>query len=348
MLSDEHTVMNLTTLENTTMQDNPFVAIDDLTFQECLHDVAPRLVSESEGYLGPDSISWKIFREPCVLLGGYRAVMLQMAHPAVAQGVEQSSSFRHDLIGRAKRTIQAMNGLVFGSQEMALKTAKMMHKIHHRVNGVVPEYVESTWAGKRFRANDPNLLDWVGLTTLDSVLTLFEILVRPLTAAEKEQFAYEAQTVALLCGLPTSHHRDSVDSFRADRDQMLRGNQLSVHEVAQGIVSDLFDFVPGSLDERLTLGLLPPAARELYGIEWSDARQADFDRLMGKVSFLNKNFPKALRYVPAYRQAKARVSRDKAKTMSNGSSLFKNAKQADNFYLRTFGFSESGVDSRSR
>ena len=168
---------------------DPTIAADDAIFEACLQSAELRLVSDAAGFFGPNSVAWQVFREPCILLGGYRAIMLQMAHPAVAQGVEQSSSFRNDVIGRARRTVQAMNSLIFGSKEQAQKAARTMHMIHHRVKGTVPEGVESSWAGRPFRANDLGLKKWVGLTTMDAVLDYFERFVRPLSSAEIDRLA---------------------------------------------------------------------------------------------------------------------------------------------------------------
>ncbi len=328
-------------LETEPAVSNPFIESDDAVFEYCLSLAEDRLIGDAEGFLGPDSISWKIFREPCILLGGFRAVMMQMTHPAVAQGVEQSSSFRYDLIGRAKRTIQAMNSLVFGSRETALKAATAMHTIHHRVHGYVPETSSSSLAGSFFRANDQNLKNWVGLTTLESVIVLFESLVRPLSEAERAQFAYESQTIAMLCGLTDQYYKSSLDEFTLVRDEMFAGTELAMSDVAQGIVLDLFEVVPTDIDERLTLGFLPPAARDLYGIKWTEKQEEDFQTIVRKLSFVNRTLPPAIRYIPAYRMAKLRVA--KAKLIGSAEPQQKSAwgrpRGSDtNYYLNKFGF----------
>src|SRR5690242_17333786 len=44
--------------------------------------------------LGPDSLVWRLGGDWTVLLGGGRALLLQVSHPTVAAGVEQHSDFR--------------------------------------------------------------------------------------------------------------------------------------------------------------------------------------------------------------------------------------------------------------
>ncbi|MFK7804912.1 MAG: oxygenase MpaB family protein [Anaerolineae bacterium] len=317
--------------------DDPIIEADNAVFEACLLIAEDKLISDEAGYFGPESVVWKIFREPCILLGGYRAIMLQMAHPAVAQGVEQSSSFRNDMIGRARRTIQAMNSLIFGSKEQALKAATIMHHIHHQVKGVVPDGIDSSWAGQRFRANALDLKNWVGLTTFDTVIIYFEKFVRPLSSVEKEQLAQEGHTLALLCGLPPEYHHQTLESQIVLRDEIFAGDELVVADVASGIVKDLFGVTPGSLDERITYGLLPPAVRELYQIPWSDADQEAHEKLAQKISFLNRSLPKAVRYIPAWYQANTRVLKANSDGGADSSGWLKQTELLGRSYLRLFG-----------
>jgi uncharacterized protein (DUF2236 family) len=48
------------------------------------------------GLFGPDSVTWRIHREDALLLGGGRALIMQVAHPLVAAGVGEHSRYRED------------------------------------------------------------------------------------------------------------------------------------------------------------------------------------------------------------------------------------------------------------
>jgi uncharacterized protein (DUF2236 family) len=49
------------------------------------------------GLYGPASEAWRLNREATILLGaGPRALLLQLAHPLVAEGVDQHSAFREN------------------------------------------------------------------------------------------------------------------------------------------------------------------------------------------------------------------------------------------------------------
>src|ERR1043165_5049982 len=72
---------------------------------------------------GAGSATWKINREVIVVAGWGRAILLQLAHPAVAAGVDGHSSFRGSLrssFKRAHSTIGAMLSLTFGDLEQVI------------------------------------------------------------------------------------------------------------------------------------------------------------------------------------------------------------------------------------
>src|SRR4030088_1209065 len=58
-----------------------------------LHDTDP-----DPGLFGPDSVTWRVMREPLLILGGGRALLMQAAHPLVAQGAIDHSTHRRDPI----------------------------------------------------------------------------------------------------------------------------------------------------------------------------------------------------------------------------------------------------------
>ena len=84
---------------------------------------------------GPGSIGWKVNRESVILLGGSRAVLMQLAHPLIAMGVSAHSNYMVDPIGRTKRTFVLGEILTFGSQEKIRQAARTINRKHLRVHG---------------------------------------------------------------------------------------------------------------------------------------------------------------------------------------------------------------------
>src|SRR5689334_8056411 len=63
----------------------------------------------------PDSISWRIFKNPVsVFIGGVAAVILELAEPSVRSGVWDHSSFRKDAVMRLRRTGACAMMTVYG------------------------------------------------------------------------------------------------------------------------------------------------------------------------------------------------------------------------------------------
>ena len=57
------------------------------------------------------------------MLGGGRALILQVAHPLVAAGVAQHSNYRKDPWGRLFRTLDRTTAIVFGDSDDAEQAA---------------------------------------------------------------------------------------------------------------------------------------------------------------------------------------------------------------------------------
>ncbi len=131
--------------------------------------------------------------------GWARAILLQLAHPLVAAGVFDHSGFRGTPYAAASRlyhTVHAMLSLTFGDEVARQRTLEAIRAIHRRVNGVLPETTGRYPSGTRYSAEDPALVLWVHATLLESVVLVYEQLVTPLTAAERDEYCAEALPIA--------------------------------------------------------------------------------------------------------------------------------------------------------
>jgi len=146
-------------------------------------------------FTGPDSVSWRVFKNPVALaIGGICAVLLEFADPRIRSGVWDHSVFRSDPIGRSKRTgIAAMVG-VYGPQSAARRVIQGVTNMHSRVRGTTP-------AGETYTALEPELLDWVSATAGYGFLFAYDRFVSPLSEAEKAYFFDEGARVASLYGV---------------------------------------------------------------------------------------------------------------------------------------------------
>lgn len=170
----------------------------DRAAQKFLADGAPRIdfaqPAGEAALVGPDSVSWRVFRNPVALfIGGVTAVLLEFAEPRVRSGVWEHSTFRADPVGRLKRTGLAAMVTVYGARSVAEKMIAGVRRMHDRVNGATP-------SGHAYSANDAELLNWVHATASFGFLEAYCAYACPLSAADRDRFYSEGQAAAALYG----------------------------------------------------------------------------------------------------------------------------------------------------
>jgi uncharacterized protein (DUF2236 family) len=243
-------------------------------------------LTSSNTLAGPDaftSIAWRVNAERLVLLGWSRAILLQIAHPLIAEGVFDHSGFRASPVTAAARlhhTVKSMLALTFGDDAARGKALDGILAIHKRVNGRLAATVGPFPAGTPYSAEDPALVLWVHATLLDSIPLLYGLLVHPLTVTEHDAYCEDAAPIAIALGAREDDVPRSRASLHAFLDATYRSGAIAVgphaRELARAVMTP-----PGAtlvapaawMNHLLTVGLLPGQVREQYGFGWSP-RQA--------------------------------------------------------------------------
>jgi uncharacterized protein (DUF2236 family) len=235
--------------------------------------VRARLLRSDRVRAGPESITWKVNREVIVVAGWGRAILLQLAHPAVAAGVHDHSSVRGSLLSgfwRLHSTVGAMLSLTFGDTEQMITAAARINSIHDRVRGRVRE-----GAGEAYSAHDPDLQRWVHATLLESIPLTYELLVGPLTLRERDRYYSEAAIMEPLLGMPAGWlPRDSAQLEAYMRD-MLTSGSIVVADTSRALARSML-YPPQwylawpacRVMQLITIGSLPPLIRQAYRFEW--------------------------------------------------------------------------------
>jgi uncharacterized protein (DUF2236 family) len=229
---------------------------------------------------GPGSVTWQINREIVVVAGWGSAILLQLAHPLVAEGVARHSSFRrHPFAGfeRLFATVGAMRSLTFGDDEEAVAAAAAINVIHDRVLGRLPAATRAFDAGTPYSAHDPELLRWVHATLLHALPRTYELLVGPLPPGARDRYCLEATGMEALLDIPAGFLPASGDALDAYVARMLASGPLEVTPTSRALARAVL-YPPGSWllwpvfrpVRLITIGLLPPALRDAYGFRWTD------------------------------------------------------------------------------
>jgi uncharacterized protein (DUF2236 family) len=265
--------------------------------------------ARTHGNYGPGSVAWKVNRESAVLLGGTRAVLMQLAHPLVAMGVSTHSDYMLDPFGRAERTFVLGELLTFGSLEKARKAARTINQMHLHVHGDLPIDAGAFTKGTPYDARNPELLLWVHATLVDTLLLCYNLFIGTLTLSEQNAFYQESKEVAHLLGLLSEKMPTTVDDLRQYIYEMVQSDRLVATPQARELAHQVL-FPPAHLIFRplmhinlqLTCALLPQPIREVFGLEWSNCRQVIFDLSARGTRTIIPRLPMDLRELPITRR----------------------------------------------
>ena len=165
---------------------------------------------------GPGSLTWRVNGEAVLLLGGGRALLLQVAHPGVAAGVAEFSNYREDPWRRLYRTLDTTLSIVFGDEETSNAASARLRRVHARVTGLDDR-------GEPYRALDRDLLLWVHATLIDTSLTIYTRYVGRLSPGELERYYDEMKALGEAYSIPREAMPADYDAFRRYWDTMLNG-----------------------------------------------------------------------------------------------------------------------------
>jgi len=265
---------------------------DDASFA-MLDTSCPRALPtrDDSALFAEDAAIRRVHREAIVLAGGGRALLMQVALPAVAAGVAEHSSFRGGKRARLFRTLRPTLAMVFGTQAQAREAAARINAVHARV------------VGDGYRADDPELLFWVLATLIDTALYMHERFLRPLSDKDAQAYYQEMLTAGALLGVRRDLAPRDMAAFREYMARMLP--VLRVTEQAREIARDLFAgeglmAVPGWVLRETTVALLPPELRQAYGYEWSPGRQRIADWAVASSRVMLHRMPMAIRGTPGF------------------------------------------------
>src|SRR5262249_31928364 len=171
--------------------------------------------------LSPESVSWRVFKNPLSLfIGGIAAVIMELAEPRVRTGVWEHTAFRVDPIRRLRRTGLAAMVTIYGARRTAEAMIARVRQMHDRVAGSTP-------TGKAYRANDPELLNWVQGTAAYGFLQAYHAYVRPLSNLERDRFYAEGTLAASLYGASAATSEAALElRFEAMANQLERSDIL--------------------------------------------------------------------------------------------------------------------------
>ena len=284
----------------------------------------------SLGFYGPGTAMWRVNREAVLLGAGPAALLLQIAHPHVAEGVAHHSDFQSDPWRRLRRTLRTTLAMVFGDGPTAERAVRRLNGVHATVRGEASDPDARMLAGTTYRAMDPALLLWVQVTLVWTSVQAYERWVEPLDAADREGLWAEARQVGRCLGIPLEVSPPDWPALEAYWQRMTAPDgpiaiTPTARRLAASIVRPPIPGLPAPIVDLLAtpgLALLPERIRSAYGIPWGPGRaMAAVVADVGLRAWVGL-MPPAWRSMPQARAADRRVRdaerRDVASVQSTG------------------------------
>lgn len=280
-------------------------------------DTAHGAASQPPEPLGPDSLTWRFFGDwRGVLLAPWAGVMQNM-HPGLGAGVAEHSSFFEERWQRLHRSLYPIGGVVYDGPRAA-ETARRVRGYHDTVKGTDRH-------GRPYHALDPDTFYWAHATFFMLTVLVGDRFGPGLTDGAKRQLFDEHVRWYRLYGMSMRPVPGSWEDFQAYWDRMaaevLEDNQpardvLDIRRIAK---PPALSWLPGLAWRALrgpqaritvwvTVGLLPPAARQRLGYHWTVRDERRLRRLGRAVHHAWKLVPPARRFHPRARAGWARAT----------------------------------------
>jgi len=250
-------------------------------------------------------VARRLNRELFVALGSTAAVLLQVAHPLVAAGVDQHSDFRRDPFGRFHRTANTSLDAVFGDTPRALRALRRIDARHVSVKGTADD-------GRHYRAQDPQLLLWVQATLVLTSLRWYELVAGRLPPTDRQRYWDEGKVFARELGVPDELFPPTIGDLERYEREML-GTAVVANVTSRLVARTVlhpFAALPQAAYwplDVIAAGLLPPSLRAAFDLRWGTAERLFFRFVVESLRIWRALAPRWLAIVPHARLYDRRV-----------------------------------------
>ncbi|CAM3220803.1 hypothetical protein PSET11_00651 [Arthrobacter ulcerisalmonis] len=234
--------------------------------------------------------------EGILLAGAGRAILLQIANPAVGHGVAEHSNFTDRPLDRLMGTLTYVYAVSFGTEDQIQEVRRRVNKAHAPVRRAATE------ASAGYNAYDADAQLWVAATLYDTAATvLTEIYGTPDAEAADAMYRDYAR---LGTALQVPSHlwpadRAAFATYWEGQVATLRADATAVR-----VATALLRPSGGPLWYRalmpparfLTAGFLPDQLRQDFGLAWSKGSERRFRRTMRVLAVTYPRLPRLLRH----------------------------------------------------
>ncbi|NLU72995.1 DUF2236 domain-containing protein [Streptomyces sp. HNM0575] len=269
---------------------------------------------------------WDLAGEARMLLTLPAALTMQVAHPAVGAGVDEYSVFRTDPWGRAVRSLESVQLWVYGGADAA-REGRRLRRLHRVIQGVDAH-------GRGYHALAPANYAWVHATGFPVYRHAQRYLGRrPYTGAEERRLYAEWLQVGRILGLRDRDMPQTLEEFWPYYRRVLY-EELERTVVVDELIAPGAEVPPPDRGPRyvraplrllwpvlrpaftrfrrfVTIGFMPPDAREAIGLPWTRRQERRLVRLSRVARAVVPRLPERLRYLPIAYEARRRYGQER-------------------------------------
>ena len=252
------------------------------------------------GILAADSVARRINRESFLLFGGTAALLMQVAHPLVAAGVDQHSDFRRSPLRRLLRTVNTTLAIVFGERATAENALKRIGRSHAPVRGQAAD-------GREYRARDPQLMLWVQATLVLTSVRWYEAVAGRMSDSDRDAYWAEGKFFAGRLGVPEQLFPTTYADLERYEAEMLRTAVIpdaTAAAVARDVVRP-YRWLPELLywpTDALSAALLPVPLRDAFRFRFGMSQRLFYRAVIVAIRLLRPLSPEWLTVVPQARR----------------------------------------------
>ncbi|MCI0142445.1 DUF2236 domain-containing protein [Arthrobacter bambusae] len=236
--------------------------------------------------------------EGVLLAGAGRAILMQVADPAVGHGVAEHSNFAERPLDRLRATMTYVYAVVYGSEEQLAAVRRAVNRAHAPVRRPADE------ASNGYNAFDAHSQLWVVATLYDTAVTVYEKVHGALDDDTADRIYREYARIGTALQLPAELWPADRPAFARYRDDSLR--HLEPDAAALRVAHELLYPASGPFLMRLsmplvrllTAGLLPEQLRAGFGLPWKARHRRSFDAIMRLLAVAYPRLPEKVRHWP--------------------------------------------------
>ncbi|MDE3070432.1 MAG: DUF2236 domain-containing protein, partial [Acidobacteriota bacterium] len=215
------------------------------------------------------------------LMYGQRALGIGAISPLNFKGTTLHSRSLDMPFKRLVRTAKTFETIFFGTRAQADEALSAVRRLHDRVRGTLPGDEGPVPAGTPYSAYDPELMLWTIAVIADSARVFYEMFVRPLCGAERDELWREYVVLGELFGMPREAAPQSHADFERYWRARLGADEAWLSEEARHVGAAIMFSIPVPANRRaamrlhnlVMLGSLPAEVRALYGLTYTPAQR---------------------------------------------------------------------------